>query len=112
MKSFARGGSWPAAQTRPDVVFIADARPGFSRTDIAYMMFDSTCPRNSGSLAGESFAAVFENHRRYPFLRMVRDRALFESAPTLSRTISIRAQKFSAVLASMMSGSQSTVRQR
>jgi hypothetical protein len=48
------------------------------RIEIALLLFDSTCPRNSGSLAGESFAAILERHPRYPFLRMRRHRAFFE----------------------------------
>jgi hypothetical protein len=70
MKSFAR--KVIAAQTaRPGGV--AGVRP----CDL-FPMFDSRSPEQSGSLAGESFAATLENHSRYPALRSSRHRALFE----------------------------------
>jgi hypothetical protein len=40
------------------------------------VLFDSENPQRSGSLAGESYASVMENHPRYPSLRRVRDAKL------------------------------------
>ena len=68
MKSFAR--KVIAAQTaRPGGV--AGVRP----CDL-FPMFDRRSPEQSGSLAGESFAATLENSPRYPTLHHVRDAAL------------------------------------
>jgi hypothetical protein len=38
-----------------------------------HAMLDSENPASSGAMTGESYAAVFENHPRYPYLRRVRD---------------------------------------
>jgi hypothetical protein len=52
-------------------------RPGpHLRIDHIRALFDSENPTRSGSLTGESFAAVIENHPRYPSLRSVRDAKL------------------------------------
>jgi hypothetical protein len=71
VKPFARDLLIAAQTTRPDGV--AGIRP----RDLL-PMFDSRTPGQSGSLAGESFAATVENHPRYPALRNGRHRALFE----------------------------------
>jgi hypothetical protein len=52
-------------------------RPG-RHLEIIQVMFDCENPGRSGNLAGESFAAILENHPRYPALRGARHRALFE----------------------------------
>jgi hypothetical protein len=69
MKNFARGSCIIAAQT---------ARPGGVAGVRPCDLFDSRSPELSGSLAGESFAAVLENHPRYPALRSGRHRALLD----------------------------------
>ena len=51
------------------------SRPGPHLRDIQ-AIFDSDNPSRSGSLAGESYASVLENHPRYPTLRSVRDAKL------------------------------------
>jgi hypothetical protein len=67
MTNFARNSI--AAQTaRPGGV--AGVRP----CDLS--MFDADRPGRSGSLAGESYAAVLESHPRYPSLRRIRDAKL------------------------------------
>jgi hypothetical protein len=71
VKPFARDLPIAAQTTRPDGV--AGIRP---RDPLP--MFDSRTPGQSGSLAGESFAATVETHPRYPTLRSGRHRALFE----------------------------------
>jgi hypothetical protein len=50
-------------------------RPGPHLRDIQ-AIFDSDNPSRAGSLAGESYASVLENHPRYPTLRSVRDAKL------------------------------------
>jgi hypothetical protein len=68
---FARDLPIAAQTARPDGV--AGIRP----RDLL-PMFDSRSPELSGSLAGESFAAILENHPRYPALRSGRHRTLLE----------------------------------
>jgi hypothetical protein len=50
-------------------------RPGPHLRDIQ-AMYDSEKPQESGSLCGESYASVLENHPLYPDLRRIRDAKL------------------------------------
>ena len=95
MRSFARGSS---AQRGPvagvpknsnksaEASYLAAGFDGGNLTsgpgklgpdlEIIYAMFDSENPGRSGDLAGESFAAIVENHEQYINLRSGRHAAL------------------------------------
>jgi hypothetical protein len=68
--------------------------PAPHRLDIQ-AMFDSENPGRSGDLAGESYAAVLENHPRYPDLRSVRDAKLLAR---LDRVVEQNIKRFAALL--------------
>jgi hypothetical protein len=70
MKPFARKAI--AAQCTAGAASLA------SRPCDLFSMFNSQSPEQSGSLAGESFAATVESHPTYPRLRSGRHRALFD----------------------------------
>lgn len=73
----AAAGSSRAAEFAGGNQMCGLGKPG-PHLEYVQAMFDCENPRRSGNLAGESFAAVLENHPRYPNLRIGRDRALFE----------------------------------
>ena len=112
MKSFARQGS--SAQTgklgsagnnpnRAVATFPSRATGfesmnlicGLVRASPHLALFDIEDPKRSGSLAGESYASVLENHPHYPRLRRVRDADLLA---LLDLTVETKIKTVSAFL--------------
>jgi hypothetical protein len=74
----AAAASYRAAGIASGNEISGPGRPGPDHLEIIQAMHDCENPKSAGNLAGESYAAVLENHPRYPSLRRGRDRALFE----------------------------------
>jgi hypothetical protein len=74
----AAAASYRAAGIESRNLISGPGQPGPDLLEYIQAMFNCATPRNSGNLAGESFASALENNPRCPALRRRRHRALFE----------------------------------